>query len=130
MGNMNVKAFDGSQRSTIREINLNLQMGPTWFDVEFQVLDISATYNLFLGQPWIHAARAVTSTLHQAVKFEWSHQEVIIHEDGSNPIYTNQTVQVIKNKRNLGGEMYHCNEQVIAIEKDRWWSKKIESILL
>ncbi|XP_070045144.1 uncharacterized protein [Nicotiana tomentosiformis] len=43
VGSMNVKVFDGSQRATIREINLSLQMGPTWFDVEFQVLDISAT---------------------------------------------------------------------------------------
>ncbi|XP_070034650.1 uncharacterized protein [Nicotiana tomentosiformis] len=66
MGSMNVKAFDGSQRTTIGEINLDLQMGPTWFDVEFQVLDISATYNLLLGRPWIYAAGEVTSTLHQA----------------------------------------------------------------
>jgi len=48
-GSMNVKAFDGSQRATIGEINLCLQMGPTWFDVEFQVLDISASYNHLLG---------------------------------------------------------------------------------
>ncbi|XP_070050786.1 uncharacterized protein [Nicotiana tomentosiformis] len=64
MGSMNVKAFDGSQRATIGEINLDLQMGPTWFDVEFQVLDISATYNLLLVRPWIHAAGTVASTLH------------------------------------------------------------------
>ncbi|XP_070022847.1 uncharacterized protein [Nicotiana sylvestris] len=36
VGSMNVKAFDGSQRATIREINLCLQMGLTWFDVEFK----------------------------------------------------------------------------------------------
>ncbi|XP_070004590.1 uncharacterized protein [Nicotiana sylvestris] len=65
MGSMNVKAFDGSQRATIREINLDLQMGPTCFDVKSQVLDISATYNLLLGRPWIHIAGAVASTLHQ-----------------------------------------------------------------
>ncbi|XP_070022506.1 uncharacterized protein [Nicotiana sylvestris] len=67
---INVKAFDGSQRATIGEINLCLQMGPTWFDVEFQVLDISASYNLLLGRPWIYVAEAVASTLHQAMKFE------------------------------------------------------------
>ncbi|XP_070055425.1 uncharacterized protein [Nicotiana tomentosiformis] len=88
-GTMNVKTFDGSQRAMIRETNPCLQMGPTWFDIEFQVLNISASYNLLLGQPWIHAAGAVASTLHQAVKFEWNHQEVIIHGDVSNPIYTN-----------------------------------------
>ncbi|XP_070040357.1 uncharacterized protein [Nicotiana tomentosiformis] len=89
MVSMNVKAFDGSHRATIGEINLDLHMGPTWFDVEFQVLDISATYNLLLGRPWIHAAGAVASTLHQAVKFKRNHQEVIIHGDKNNPIYTN-----------------------------------------
>ncbi|XP_070032492.1 uncharacterized protein [Nicotiana tomentosiformis] len=48
-GTMNVKAFDGYQRATIGETNLCLEMGPTWFDVEFQVLDISASYNMLLG---------------------------------------------------------------------------------
>ncbi|XP_070057977.1 uncharacterized protein [Nicotiana tomentosiformis] len=49
----------------------------------------------------------MASTLHQAVKFEGNHQEVIIHGDGNNPIYTNQTVPVIQNRRKLGGETYH-----------------------
>ncbi|XP_070017234.1 uncharacterized protein [Nicotiana sylvestris] len=71
----NEKAFDGSQRATIGEINLFLQMGPTWFDVEFQVLDIPASYNLLLARPWIHAVGTVPFTLHQVVKFEWNHQE-------------------------------------------------------
>ncbi|XP_070034182.1 uncharacterized protein [Nicotiana tomentosiformis] len=127
---MNVKAFDGSQRATIGEINLTLQMGPTWFDVEFQVLDISTTYNVLLGRPWIHAAGAMASTLHQAVKFEWNHQEVIIHGDGSNPIYTNQNVLVIENRKKLGGETYHRIECINTIKKDKWWRNKIESILL
>ncbi|XP_070046824.1 uncharacterized protein [Nicotiana tomentosiformis] len=119
-GSMNVKAFDGSQRATIRETNLTLQMGLTWFDVEFQVLDISTTYIMLLGRPWIHAAGAVAFTLHQAVKFEWNHQEVIIHGDGSNPIYTNQTISVVENIRKLGGETYHRVERVNIIEKDKW----------
>jgi len=71
----------------------------------------------------------VASTLHQAVKFEWNHQEVIIHGDGSNPIYTNQTVPVVENRRKLGGETYHHVERVNAIEKEKWWSSKIEGIL-
>ncbi|XP_070003042.1 uncharacterized protein [Nicotiana sylvestris] len=123
---MNVKAFDGSQRATIGDINLCLQMGPTWFDVEFQVLDISATYNLLLGRPWIYVVGAVASTLHQAMKFEWNYQEIIIHGDGSNPIYTSQTIPVIENRR-LGGETYHHIEHVNAVEKDKSWSNKIES---
>ncbi|XP_070009922.1 uncharacterized protein [Nicotiana sylvestris] len=69
-GAINVKAFDGSQRSTIGEISLCLQMGPTWFDVDFQVIDVPTSYNLLFGRPWIHVVGAVASTLHQAVKFE------------------------------------------------------------
>ncbi|XP_070013813.1 uncharacterized protein [Nicotiana sylvestris] len=45
---MHVKAFDGSQRDTIGEINLCLQMGPTWFDVEFQEEALVGLRNLFL----------------------------------------------------------------------------------
>ncbi|XP_070013322.1 uncharacterized protein [Nicotiana sylvestris] len=48
---INVKAFNGSQRSTIGEISLCLQMGTTWFDVDFQVIDVPASYNLLLGHP-------------------------------------------------------------------------------
>ncbi|XP_070036780.1 uncharacterized protein [Nicotiana tomentosiformis] len=128
-GSMNAKAFDGSQRATIEETNLSLQMGPTWFDVEFHVLDISATYNLLLGRPWIDVVRVVASTLHQAMNFEWNYREVIIHGDESNPIYTNQTVSVIENRRKLGGETYRRIERVNAIEKDKWWRSKIEGIL-
>ncbi|XP_070013386.1 uncharacterized protein [Nicotiana sylvestris] len=63
-GAINVKSFDGSQRSTIGEISLCLQMGPTWFDIDYQVIVVPASYNLLLGQPWIHAVGAVVSTLH------------------------------------------------------------------
>ncbi|XP_070015119.1 uncharacterized protein [Nicotiana sylvestris] len=118
-GTMNMKAFDGSQRATIWEINLCLQMDPTWFYVVFQVLDISAIYNLLLGRPWIHAAGVVASTLHLAMMFEWNHQEVIIHRDESNPIYTNQIVPVVDNNRKLGGETYYRIEHINAIEKDK-----------
>ncbi|XP_070011309.1 uncharacterized protein [Nicotiana sylvestris] len=69
-GAINVKAFYGSQRSTIGKISLCLQMGPTWFDVDFQVINVPASYNLLLGRSLIHAVGAVASMLHQEVKFE------------------------------------------------------------
>ncbi|XP_070004304.1 uncharacterized protein [Nicotiana sylvestris] len=128
-GAISVKAFDGSQRSTIGEISLFLQMGPTWFDVEFQVIDVPTSYNLLLGRPWIHAAGTVASTLHQAIKFEQNHQEVIIHGDGSNPIYSRQTIPMIGGRRRIGGETYHHIERVNAVDKGKWWDSMIESIL-
>ncbi|XP_070014559.1 uncharacterized protein [Nicotiana sylvestris] len=136
-GAINVKTFDGSQRSTIGEISLCLQMGPTWFDVDFQVIDVPASYNLLLERLWIHAAGAVASTLHQAVKLEWNHQEVIIHgnqeviihSNHSNPIYSRQTIPSIEGRKKLGVETYHHIERVNAVDKDKWWDNKIESIL-
>ncbi|XP_070011142.1 uncharacterized protein [Nicotiana sylvestris] len=44
-----------------------------------KVLDVAVSYNLLLGRPWIHAAKAVPSTLHQTVKFEWDRQEIVVH---------------------------------------------------
>jgi hypothetical protein len=64
-----VKAFDGSRRSVIGEVCLPIQVGPHTFDITFQVMDINPAYSCLLGRPWIHAAGAVTSTLHQKLKF-------------------------------------------------------------
>ena len=66
---MIVKAFDGIQREIIGDISLQLEIGPTTFVIEFQVLDIELGYTMLLGRPWIHEAGAVPSTLHQRVKF-------------------------------------------------------------
>ncbi|XP_070010134.1 uncharacterized protein [Nicotiana sylvestris] len=116
-------------RSTIGEIVLCLQMGPTWFDVDFYVIDAPASYNLLLGWRWIHVAGVVPSTLHQEVKFEWNHQEVIIHGNGMNPIYSLQNIPAIEGIRKLYGETYHHIERVNVVDKDKWWDNKIKSIM-
>ncbi|XP_058770183.1 uncharacterized protein LOC131643835 [Vicia villosa] len=64
-----VKAFDGSRKSVIGEVDLPMKIGPHTFQIKFQVMDIHAAYSCLLGRPWIHEAGAVTSTLHQKLKF-------------------------------------------------------------
>src|SRR4051812_32372227 len=64
-----VKAFDGSRKYVIGEFNLPMTIGPHTFQITFQVMDIQAAYSCLLGRPWIHEAGAVTSTLHQKLKF-------------------------------------------------------------
>ena len=59
-----VRAFDGTKREVIGEIEIKVQIGPYMFNVEFQVMDISPFYNCLLGRPWIHIAGVVPSTLH------------------------------------------------------------------
>lgn len=64
-----VKAFDGSRKSVIGEVDLPICIGPHVFQITFQVMDIVPAYSCLLGCPWIHEAGAITSTLHQKLKF-------------------------------------------------------------
>ncbi|KAK8534634.1 hypothetical protein V6N12_057278 [Hibiscus sabdariffa] len=64
-----VRAFDGTHREVLGKITVPLLIGPTEHEVDFVVMDIKPTYSCLLGRPWIHAAGAVPSTLHQKLKF-------------------------------------------------------------
>ncbi|KAK5832277.1 hypothetical protein PVK06_016078 [Gossypium arboreum] len=64
-----VRAFDGTRREVMGKIEIPLEVGPYIYNVEFQVMDITPSYNCLLGRPWIHSAGAVPSSLHQKVKF-------------------------------------------------------------
>ena len=59
-----VKAFDGSRKYVIGEVDLPIHIGPHLFQITFQVMNIIPTYSCLLGRPWIYEAGAVTSTLH------------------------------------------------------------------
>nr|XP_025885529.1 uncharacterized protein LOC104645638 [Solanum lycopersicum] len=76
---VNVRVFDGMQRDTLGAVNLTIQMGPAEFEAKFQVLDIDTSYNFLLGRPFIHAAGAVPSTLHQMINLVWKNEELVIH---------------------------------------------------
>ncbi|XP_070008046.1 uncharacterized protein [Nicotiana sylvestris] len=76
-----VRGFYGGGINTVGDIVLELTIGPVEFTMEFQVIDVAVSYNLLLGRPWIHAAKAVPFTLHQVVKFEWDRQEIVVHGD-------------------------------------------------
>ena len=64
-----VKAFDGSKRTVFEEVKLPIKIGPRVFEVTFFIMDINPSYCCLLGRPWIHRVCAVTSTLHQKLKF-------------------------------------------------------------
>ena len=73
-----VRAFDGSRREVIGEIELPIQVGPCNFQVVFQVMDILPAYSCLLGRPWIHSAGVVPSTLHQKLKFIVNDKLIIV----------------------------------------------------
>ncbi|RDX66434.1 hypothetical protein CR513_54793, partial [Mucuna pruriens] len=73
-----VRVFDGSRRDVMGEVTLPIYIGPTLFNIAFQVMDIRPGYSCLLGRPWIHGAGAVPSSLHQKVKFIASQQLVSV----------------------------------------------------
>ena len=56
-----VRAFDDTRWEVTGEIEIEMQIGSCMFTVEFQVMDISPSYNCLLGRPWIHIAGAAAS---------------------------------------------------------------------
>lgn len=64
-----VRAFDGTRRTVIGEVNFLMKIGPHTFLITFFVMDIYTTYSCLLRRSWIHSVGAVTSTLHQRLKF-------------------------------------------------------------
>ncbi|KAI5429249.1 hypothetical protein KIW84_034027 [Lathyrus oleraceus] len=75
---VNVKAFDGSHKTMIGDVDLPVKIGPSDFQINFQVMDIHPAYSCLLGRPWIHEAGAVMSTLHQKLKFVKNGKLVIV----------------------------------------------------
>ena len=73
-----VKAFDGSHKTVIGEVDIPVKIGPSDFQITFQVMDIHPAYSCLLGRPWIHEAGAVTSTLHQKLKFVKNGKLVVV----------------------------------------------------
>ncbi|XP_009626866.1 uncharacterized protein [Nicotiana tomentosiformis] len=81
MNSVCVRGFDRGGKDSVGDIMLELSIGPVKFTMEFQVLDMVVSYNLLLGRSWRHVAKAVPSSLHQMVKFEWDRQEIVVHDD-------------------------------------------------
>ena len=48
-----IRAFDGSARAVIGEVDLPVEIGPHPFESTFQVLDALTAYNFLLGRPWV-----------------------------------------------------------------------------
>ena len=64
-----VRVYDNTKREVMGTLVIDLQIGPATFSTLSQVLRISTSFNLLLGQPWIHKAGAIPSFLHHKVKF-------------------------------------------------------------
>lgn len=73
-----------------------MTIGPVEYSIEFQVLNIDASYKFLLGLPWVNKAREIPSALHQMIKFEHDKKEVVVHGEGDLSIYKDSSMPFIK----------------------------------
>lgn len=78
------------------------------------MLDVAVSYNLLLGGPWIHAAKAVPSTLHQMVKFECDKQEIVVHGEDNLCVPSDAIVPFIEFEDDKGSWVYQVFDTVLV----------------
>ena len=62
-------SFEGRSVTPLGMIRLPVQTGSEMVEVDFIVVDVFSPYTAILGRPWLHTLGAVSSTLHQKVKY-------------------------------------------------------------
>ncbi|KAH7835152.1 hypothetical protein Vadar_023366 [Vaccinium darrowii] len=108
-----VRAFDGSQRKTIGEVELPMEIGSVTFSIKFQVLEIPSAYNFLLGRPWIHVTGGVPSTLHQKIKFIIAGQLITVYAEEEFAIYKAPAIPFLESAE---PSSYQTLEYVTAIQ--------------
>lgn len=106
-----VRPFDGSRRSVIGEVDLPFKIGPHTFFITFYVMYIYPAYSCLLGRPLIHSVGAVTSTLHQRLKFFVNNKLVVV--EGEEDIMLSHLMYFLYIK--VGGEVHETSFQSFEV---------------
>nr|XP_016464708.1 PREDICTED: uncharacterized protein LOC107787630 [Nicotiana tabacum] len=61
--------FNNAVKRTSGEIMLPILAGGVTLETTFHIMDQGTAYNAIIGRPWIHAMRAIRSSLYQVIKF-------------------------------------------------------------
>ncbi|XP_019225304.1 PREDICTED: uncharacterized protein LOC109206893 [Nicotiana attenuata] len=64
--------FNNAVVRTSREIKLPILVGGVTLETTFHIVDQDTAYNAIIGRPWIHAMKAVPSSLYQVIKLPTS----------------------------------------------------------
>ncbi|XP_070003473.1 uncharacterized protein [Nicotiana sylvestris] len=75
---------------------------------------MEVSYNLLLGRPWIHVAKAVPFTLYQVVKFEWDRQEIVIQGEDNTCTINDAIVPFIETDDDKGPWVYQVFDVVLV----------------
>ena len=63
-------SFEGKTVTPRGQIRLPIQASSDVVDVDFIVVDAYSPYTAIVAKPWLHALGAISSTLHQKVKYK------------------------------------------------------------
>ncbi|XP_065619493.1 uncharacterized protein LOC136063271 [Quercus suber] len=71
-------SFEGRVVTPKGQIRLPVQTGSEVVEVNFIIVDVYSPYTAIVAKPWLHTLGAVSSTLHQKVKYpsEWQVCEI------------------------------------------------------
>ena len=81
--NLPLVSFEGKMVVPKGQIRLPVQAGTDVIEVDFIVVDAFSPYTTIMGKPWLHSLGAVSSTLHQKVKYPYEGQVLEIVESQS-----------------------------------------------
>ena len=76
-------SFEGKMVVPKSQITLPMQTSLDVVEVDFIVVDAFSPYTAIMGKPWLHTLGAVSSTLHQKVKYPSGDQVLEILESQS-----------------------------------------------
>ena len=62
-------SFEGKTITSRGQIRLSIQTGLDVVEVDFIVVDTYSPYTAIVARPWLHTLGAISSTLHQKVKY-------------------------------------------------------------
>ena len=142
--NVIVKAFDGSRKSVLGEVDLPVWVGPHMFQITFQVMDIAPAYSFLLGRPWIHEAGAVTSTLHQRLKFVKNGKIIVVSGEEAMLVSHLSSFRVVEADEDVVGTPFQAltlsenrrsedsiasfrdAEQLVQAGRSKVWGKMVE----
>ena len=101
-------SFEGKMIVPTGQIRLPVQTGLDVVEVDFIVVDAFSPYTAIMGRPWLHSLGAVSSTLHQKVKYPSGGQ--VLEIVGSQSVARQCLIAAIQYKPETGASASKENE--------------------
>ena len=93
-------SFEGKMVVPKGQIRLPVQTGSDMVEVDFIVVGAFSPYTAIMGRPWLHSLGAVSSTLHQKVKYPFGGQ--VLEIVGSQSMARQCLIAAIQHKPESG----------------------------